>query len=158
MRHLRTPLTATLAALVLAAPACGGDDDDDGNGGGGQTGPAATSASSMDCLELSTLSPEVYDSSGSGVEKGVEPLLTEGAKGAEILIGELGAVVIEYPDEQAANAGLREAKGSKTLAKYVDPARISLIEKTLLIDYAKDPRVKRVVEGCARNPDQPPPT
>ncbi|MDQ3934973.1 MAG: hypothetical protein M3340_10135 [Actinomycetota bacterium] len=157
MRHHRTLVAAVLASAALALAACGGDDDN-GDEKTENNSPAAASASSMECLELSTLSPEVYDSSGSGVEKGVKPLLTEGAKGAEILIGELGAVVIEYPDEQAANAGLREAKGSKTLAKYVDPARISLIEKTLLIDYAKDPRVKRVVEGCARNPDQPPPT
>ncbi len=157
MRHLRTLLPATLAAVALAAAGCGGGDDDGGDSA--QNKPAGGgSGSSMECLELSTLSPEVYDSSGSGVEKGVKPLLTQGAKGAEILIGELGAVVIEYPDAKAAAAGLQEARGSKTLKKYVDPARINLIQKTLLIDYAGDPRVRRVVEGCATNPDQPPPT
>ena len=155
MRHPRILLTAALTIAALATAACG--DDDNGDEGAEQK-PAASTASSMECLELSTLSPEVYDSGGSGVEKGVEPLLTEGAKGAEILIGELGAVVIEYPDVKAAEAALQEAQGSKTLAKYVDRGRISLIEKTLLIDYAGDPRVERVVEACATNPDQPPPT
>ena len=159
MLRARPSATALAIAAAIALAACGGDDDDDG--GGSADKPANTS--SMQCLVLSTYSPEQYPAGATeedGVEGGVKPLLTSGAKGGEILTGSPdgpGAVVIEYPDEAAATAAHHKAQKSKELAEYVDPKRVKLIEKTLFIDYRAEPELRRTVEACATDPAEPPP-
>ena len=149
-------LAAVLAAGSLAA-GCG--DESSKEGKEASSGGGAKSASSLDCMEKSVISVHRYSSPrDSGLEKGVRPVMTRGAKGAEILTGQLGAVVIEYPSELDATRALDEAKASRVLRQYVSPKRISLVEKTLLIDYARTGHVRKIVTACARNPDRPPPT
>jgi hypothetical protein len=144
-----------VAAALLAA-GCGGDDES----GGEESKPAAPSAanaSSIACIEKSVIGIERYDASGDGVEKGVEDLLIDGAKGGEILTGQLGAVVIEYPS--AAEASQAEGKARKNESIQVDdPSAINATNKTLLIDYSTDEHVGKIVTACARNPERPPPT
>ena len=146
---------AIVAAATLLVVGCGDDSKKDGAKEPG----GSASGSSLDCMEKSVISPHRYSSKrDEGIEKGVRPLFTRGAKGAEILTGQLGAVVIEYPDELGAARALRAAKASRVLRQYVSPKRISAIERTLFIDYAKTGHVRRIVTACARNPDEPPPT
>ena len=146
--------TAALAAAALLVAGCGDDSKKAGKAPGG-----SGSASSLDCMEKSVISPHPYSSKrDDGIEKGVRPLFTRGAKGAEILTGQLGAVVIEYPSEIEAARALRKAKASRVLRQYVSAKRISAIERTLFIDYAKTAHVRRIVTACARNPAEPPPT
>ena len=144
------------AAALAAATGCGGDDDE---GGSDKTGgaPTAKSGSSIECLSLSTLSPELYKSKADA-DASIRPLLTSGAKGATILTGRLGADVIEYPDAEAAADAQQEARESKAITKQAPPDQIRLFEKTLFIDYTGEPHVRRVVEACATEPDEPPPT
>jgi hypothetical protein len=142
------------AAATLALAGCGGSDDDKQK----DSGPLAGNDSPMKCLVFSTLSPEQYDASGSGVEKGVKPLLTGGAKGAEILTGKMSAVVIEYPTPEAASGAQKEARASKVLRDYIEPDRIKLLDRVVFLDYEGESEVGRVVEACARRPDQTPPT
>jgi hypothetical protein len=146
-------LLTVIAALLAAG--CGGDDKDEGSD---KPAPVPSAGgSSIKCLTLSTLSPELYED-GAGVEKGVEPLLTGGAKGAEILTGKVAAVVIEYPDSTAAVAAHHRALESKVLKKYVKQSQIQAYGSTLFIDYSKEPHVRKIVLACANRPDQPPPT
>jgi len=143
-----------IAAAALAAAGCGGGSDD-----GGKAKKPAADASSMHCLTLSVEAPKQYapgDTEADGVEQGVGPLLTKGAKGAEMLTGQLGAVVIEYPDTSAASAATRKARESSRLG--VSPQRIELFGRTLVIDYAHDLDLRRVIQGCGLHPDRPPPT
>ena len=160
MRLARPTATALLTAAAVALAACGGDDDDDK--GGSADKPA--NASSMRCLVLSVLSPERYPAGANeddGVEKGVEPLLTKAAKGAEILTGRPsgpGAVVIEYPDAAAAATARKRARASKELAEFVKPSRVVLFDRTLFIDYTHEAEVRQVVEACGLHPEKPPPT
>ena len=146
---------AVCVAATLAAAGCGGSDDDDEKSNGG---PLANNDSPMKCLSYSTLSPEVYDESGDGVEKGVKPLLTGEATGAEILTGKMSAVVIEYPTAAAASGAMKQARASKVLRDYIDPNHIKLIGRVLFLDYENEPEVGQVIEACARRPDQTPPT
>lgn len=151
---------ALLAAAVATAAGCGGD----GGGGGGKTsGGKPANTSSMRCLTLSIYAPEQYPPNATaddGVEGGIAPLLTKGAKGGEILTGRPdgpGAVVIEYPDERAASAAFGKARQSRKLAAYVDPKRVRLIGRTLFVDYAAEPELRQVVEACATHPEKRPP-
>ena len=83
MRRARLPALLLVSAALFAA-GCGDDDDK----GGSAKKPANTS--SFQCLILSTYAPEQYqpgETAEDGVEGGVEPLLTKGAKGGEILTG-----------------------------------------------------------------------
>ena len=146
-------LLATLLGAARAAPECGGDDED-----GGKPGPdPVANRSSLTCLERSTLSPEIYED-GKSDEAGIQPLLRDGAKGAEILTGKVAAVVIEYPTNEAAVGAFHAALESKVLKKYVKQRQIQAFERTLIIDYTEEPHVKRVVIGCATRPDQAPQT
>lgn len=144
------------AAALLAAPGCGGDDDEGGDEATSGA-PKAQSGSSIECLSLSTLSPELYESK-SDADKSIQPLLTPGAKGATILTGRLGADVIEYPDAAAATEAQQKARESKAIADQADPSQVHVFDRTLFIDYTREPHVRRVVEACATKPDQPPPT
>jgi hypothetical protein len=160
MRGVRFLSFAVVMAAVCAVGGCGGNDGDDKKGSGAKTG----NASSMRCLILSVYAPKRYPPGATeedGVERGVEPLLTKGAKGGEILTGRPdgpGAVVIEYPDAAAASAALRKARKSRKLAQYVDPERVRLIERTLVIDYTAEPELRQVIQACATHPEKPPPT
>jgi hypothetical protein len=139
--------------VALAAAGCGADDDED-------DGPAPdpdANRSSLTCLERSTLSPEIYEDNRSD-EAGIQPLLTPGAKGAEILTGKVAGVVIEYPDSGQATSAFTDAIESKALRKYARKRRIQTLERTLFIDYSGDPHVRKIVNACATRPDQPPPT
>ncbi|HEX8744047.1 MAG TPA: hypothetical protein VF712_13035 [Thermoleophilaceae bacterium] len=147
-------LLLAIGAALLGA-GCGDDDEDEKKDGAGA--PAATSGSSIECLSLSTLSPEVHGSP-EHADKTIQPLMTAGAKAATILTGRLGADVIEYPDAKAAEAGLQKARASKALTKEADPSQMKVIEKTLFVDYTREPHVRRVVEACAAKPGEPPPT
>ena len=151
----RRRLATFAAAALLALAACGGDDDE---GGDAKTGgaPKAKSGSSIECLTLSTLSPEPYKP--DDVDKSIKPLLTPGAKGAAILTGRLGADVIEYPDAAAASDAQQKARESEAITKMADPNNIHVFDRTLLIDYTEEPHVRRVVQACATKPDEPPPT
>jgi hypothetical protein len=146
-----------IAVAALAAVGCVGGSDS-----GDKAKQPAANASSMHCLTLSVEAPKPYapgDTEADGVEQGVEPLLTKGAKGAEMLTGQLGAVVIEYPGASAATAALREARESRESRKLgTSPKRIELFGRTLFIDYAHDLDLRRVVQGCGLHPDRPPPT
>ena len=146
----RTALLA-MAASALVATGCGGDSKDD------KPSKDAASASSMDCLIRSVESPKLYDSAKSpGVEQGVRPLLTPGFKGGEILTGELGGVVIEYPTADDAQTAFRKANRPGVLGADVDPPK--LLKKTLFIDYTHDRNVVRIVTACALHPEKPPPS
>lgn len=159
---MRRGLALIAAMALLATPGCGGDD---GEGGGEKTGgnaadsgaPRAKSGSSIECLSLSTLSPEVYKAK-SEADKSIQPLMTPGAKGAAILTGQFGADVIEYPDPAAATEAQQKARESKAIAKQAGPDQIHVFERTLFIDYTQEAHVRRVVEACATKPTEPPPT
>ncbi|HEX2125289.1 MAG TPA: hypothetical protein VHF45_01850 [Thermoleophilaceae bacterium] len=155
---MRRGLALIAAIALLGAAGCGGDDDEGGNGGAKDSGaPTAKSGSSIECLSLSTLSPELYKSKGDA-DKSIQPLLTPGAKGAAILTGQFGADVIEYPDAAAATEAQQKARESKAIAKQAGPDQIHVFDRTLFIDYTEEAHVRRVVEACATKPDQPPPT
>ena len=160
MRGARFFSSAVVIAAACALGGCGGDDGGDKKGSGAK----AANASSMRCLILSVYAPKRYPPGATeedGVEGGVEPLLTKGAKGGEILTGRPdgpGAVVIEYPDAGAASAALRKARKSRELARYVDLKRVRLIERTLVIDYTADAELRQVIQACATHPEKPPPT
>ena len=139
-----------LAALVVG---CGGDSDDEG---GGDKPKPATNASPIECLTLSTLSPELIKREDAEADE--RPFLTSGAKGAAILTGRFGAYVFEYPDESAAEAALEKAREPKAFKSIGQPDKVTVIERTLFVDFTGQLHVGRVVEACARNPDQPPPT
>ena len=144
------PALALLAVSALAVAGCGGDSKDEGT-------PKSSSASSMACLTQSVESPKLYESAhDAGVEKGVRPLLTPGFKGGEILTGQLGAVVIEYPSTADAQKAFRKANRPGVLGSDVDPPK--LLQKTLFIDYTHDPNVVHIVTACALHPEKPPPS
>lgn len=144
-------LPIALAALVAG---CGGDSEDEG--GGSSEPKPATNASSIECLTLSTLSPELIKREDAEADEG--PFLTPGAKGAAILTGRFGALVFEYPDENAAEAALENARELKAFKSIGKPQKVTVIERTLFVDFTGQLHVGRAVEACARNPDPPPPT
>ena len=141
-----------LAAAVLAG--CGDDSGDDDQASAPKP---AQNASSLACMEKSVLGIHRYDASGDGVEKGVEDLLSDDAKGAEILTGQLGAVVIEYPSAARAAQAEKKARDNESI-QVDDPSAIAATNKTLMIDYSTDEHVGKIVTACARNPERPPPT
>jgi hypothetical protein len=150
-------LVATTAAAALLA-GCGGGNSKQANTSATSPPPPAATASSISCMMKAPDAPKRYSSRNDpGIENGVRPLFTEGAKGAEILIGRLGGVVIEYPSTIAAARAESDGRHSRVLTSYVAPKRITAIEKTLFIDYAHDPSVRRTVTACARHPERPPP-
>jgi hypothetical protein len=151
---MRRGIAIAATAALLGAVGCGDDDGGDDKTSGA---PTAKSGSSIECLSLSTLSPELYKSK-SDVDATIRPLLTPGAKGAAILTGRLGADVIEYPDPGAATDAQQQARESKSLTKQAPPGQMHLFAKTLFIDYTQEAHVRRVVEACATKPDEPPPT
>lgn len=145
-----------MTLIALASGCGGGDDEKDKSKDSGA--PRAKSGSSIECLSLSTLSPELYKSA-SDAEKPIRELLTPGSKGAAILTGQFGADVIEYPDPAAADAAQQKARESEAISELVDsPSQIQVFERTLFIDYTEEAHVRRVVEACATKPDEPPPT
>ena len=154
MTEPRVVLGAVLSAAVLLS-ACGGDDSGDDDKADAPK-PAAN-ASSIACIEKSVIGIERYDASGDGVEAGIEDLLTDDAKGGEILTGQLGAVVIEYPTPARAAQAEKKARANESI-EVDDPSAIAATNKTLLIDYSTDEHVARIVTACARNPERPPPT
>lgn len=144
------PLIGLLCAGLVVA-GCGSDSDSK------DSSKSAASASSMACLIQSVEAPKLYDSAdAAGVEKGVRPLLTPGFKGGEILTGQLGAVVIEYPSKADAQKAFRKASKPGVLGSDVDPPK--LLQKTLFIDYTHDRNVVRIVTACALHPEKPPPS
>ena len=150
-------LAATMAWAVLLA-GCGGGDSKDTSKPATTAPPPSATASSIDCMIKAPDAPKRYSGRNDpGIENGVRPLFTEGAKGAEILIGRLGGVVIEYPSTIAAARAESDGRHSRVLTSYVAPRRITAIGRTLFIDYAHDPSVRRTVTACARHPDRPPP-
>lgn len=148
---------ASIAIVALLVGGCGGDDKDDGGGEKQAGAPRASSGSPIDCLNLSTLSPEVIKSR-SDAEPEVKPLLTQGAKGAAILTGRYAAIVIEYPDAADAQAALEKAREPKAFGELGEPKRVSGVERVLFVDFTGEQHVRRVVEACATKPDEPPPT
>jgi hypothetical protein len=153
---MRRGIAIVATAGLVAAAGCGGDDDEGGNEKTAGA-PKAKTGSSIECLSLSTLSPELYKSK-SDADKSIQPLLTPGAKGATILTGRLGADVIEYPDAAAAAEAQEKARESDAIAQQADANQIHVFDRTLFIDYTQEAHVRRVVEACATKPDEPPPT
>ena len=144
--------------MFLAAAALVGCGDDSGSEETTSAAPRpAANASSLACMEKSVLGIHRYDASGDGVEKGVEDLLTDDTKGAEILTGQLGAVVIEYPSAARAAQAEKKARANESI-QVDDPSAIAATNKTLMIDYSTDEHVGKIVTACARNPERPPPT
>jgi hypothetical protein len=147
MLTARPPL-ACLIVAALATAGCGSGSQDSGS--------SESSDSSMACLTQSVEAPKLYASAtDEGVEKGVRPLLTPGFKGGEILTGQLGAVVIEYPSTADAQKAFERASKPGALGLDVDAPK--LLRKTLLIDYTHDRNIRRIVTACALHPDEPPP-
>lgn len=159
MREARRLVSAILATAALAVVAGCGDDDEDSAKTTNTTATERADASPLKCLSESVLPPHLYERGQTkGVEKGVKPLLTKGARGGEILTGVLGAVVIEYPEEAGAKAALERARASRVLTAYVAPERIVTFGRLLFIDYSNQGYVRRMARGCGLRPDQPAPT
>jgi hypothetical protein len=148
--------TIALAALLAG---CGGDDSKDAGKPATTPRPAwHATTSSLTCVKHSTIGIHRYSSKNDkGVENGVRALMTRGSHGGEVLTGQLGAVVIEYPSTIAAARAESDARQSRVLAGYVAPKQITAIEKTLLINYAGQGFLRRIVSACARHAERRPP-
>jgi hypothetical protein len=151
---------ALIAVTALLGAGCGEDDEEDGGAGEKRESagaPRATNGSPMECLTLSTLSPELIESR-SDADPEIRPLLTKGARGAAILTGRYAAIVIEYPDAAAAQDGLERAREPGAFGELGEPRRVTGVERVLFVDFTGEQHVRRVVEGCATKPNEPPPT
>jgi hypothetical protein len=116
--------------------------------------PSYETGSSLKCLDSSTAMPKRYDGrDDSDLEPAVKRLMTGNAEAAAILTGtEFGADVIEYTTKDEAVEALSKAKSAD-----LDAKRVTATGRTLFIDYAGDPRIRKIVEACASAPSSTPP-
>lgn len=157
---LTRPTALVLVAAALVLGACGGEDDEGGQQGEAQPQQQAAKpkGSTLDCLDLSVLSPERATKPGNEPGPEEKPLLSEGAQSSTILGGdELGATVIEYPSVDAAGRAYDKARASKKLAG-LGKDQIVLRNDVLFLDYSEDAHVQKIVRACIDRPDQPPPS
>ena len=150
---------SAVIGAALALGACGGGDESSEQGQGrAQEQAAQPKRSTLDCLDLSVLSPERATKPGNEPGPEVRPLLTEGAQASTVLGGdELGATVIEYPDAAAAGKAYDKARASTKLGG-LGKDQIVFRNDVLFLDYSQDNHIRKIVRACIDRPADPPPS